>query len=75
MANKSHFPFFLYFYKSILTNLNFYDIIIKKSPYDKQYYIFKKDAESESDYIYYAKNKDIIEGWLYGAIMAKNKRM
>lgn len=54
---------------------NFDDIIIKKSPYDKQYYIFKKDAESESDYIYYAKNKDIIEGWLYGAVMAKNNRM
>ena len=54
---------------------NFDEVIIKKSPYDKLYYVFKKDAESESDYIYYAKNKDVIEGWLYGAVMAKNKRM
>ena len=54
---------------------NFDEVIIKKSPYDKLYYVFKKDAASESDYIYYAKNKDVIEGWLYGAVMAKNKRM
>lgn len=52
---------------------NFGEIIIKKSPYDKNYYIFRPDRPGDNDYIHYASTRDYIEGWLYGAVQANNK--
>ena len=47
---------------------NFEDIIIVKSPYNKNYLIYTIDSKNDDDYIYYSDSKDNIEGWLAGAV-------
>ena len=37
------------------------------------YVVFNEDAQDSNSFIYYSNNKDNIEGWLYGAVQAKNK--
>ena len=39
------------------------------------YFVFNEDAQDSNSYIYYSNSKDNIEGWLYGAVQAKNKRI
>ena len=51
---------------------NFEDIIIVKSPYNKNYLIYNMDSKNDDDYIYYSDSKDNIEGWLAGAVKANN---
>lgn len=52
---------------------NFKPLVIVKI--NRQYYIYKADAESSNDYIDFTDNKEYIEGWMHGAIKAKNKIM
>lgn len=52
---------------------NFKPLIIVKL--NKVYYIYKSDAKSYNDYIDYSPDKEYIEGWLHGAVKAKNKIM
>ena len=51
---------------------NFEPIKIVKNSYDKNYKVYRVDEEDANNYIYYANNKDNIEGWLYGAVQAAN---
>ena len=39
----------------------------------KDYVIYKNTAKDYSDWVYSSDSKDNIEGWLYGAVQAKNK--
>ena len=50
---------------------NFGPLVIVKV--NKIYYIFKADAKDYNDYIDYTTSKDYIEGWMHGAVKAKNK--
>ena len=50
---------------------NFGPLVIVKA--NKIYYIFKENAKDYNSYIDYATSKDYIEGWLHGAVKAKNK--
>ena len=45
--------------------------IVKKG---KTYFVYRDDAKDEEDYEYYSDSKDNIEGFLAGAVKAKNKR-
>lgn len=51
---------------------NFEPIKIVKNSYDKNYKVYRANEEDANNYIYYANNKDNIEGWLYGAVQATN---
>ena len=46
---------------------------IKIFKIDKDYVVYKNTAKDYSDWVYSSKSKDNIEGWLYGAVQAKNK--
>ena len=46
---------------------------IKIFKIDKDYVVYKNTAEDYSDWVYSSDSKDNIEGWLYGAVQAKNK--
>lgn len=48
---------------------NFKELIIVKSPYNKRFYVF---LPGKDNCVYSADSKDNIEGWLYGAVQAKN---
>lgn len=61
------------YYEAFLNN--FEPIIIKKSPYNNRYLVYTKDAKDDDDYIYNTDSKDNLEGWLYGMVMANNKRV
>lgn len=49
---------------------NFEPVVIVKI--NRQYYVYKTDAESSQDYKYQTSDKENMEGWLYGAVMANN---
>lgn len=51
---------------------NFEPLVIVKIGRD--YLVYNEDAETSNDYIHAAQSRDYIEGWLYGAVQAKNKR-
>lgn len=46
---------------------------IKIFKIDKDYVIYKNTAKDYSDWVYSSNSKDNIEGWLYGAVQAKNR--
>lgn len=46
---------------------------IKIFKIDKDYVVYKNTAKDYSDWVYSSDSKDNIEGWLYGAVQAKNK--
>lgn len=51
---------------------NFGPVKIIKNSYDKNYYIYRADETNTNNYLDFSKSKDYIEGWLSGAIKAKN---
>lgn len=51
---------------------NFEPIKVIKNSYDKNYYIYRADETNTNNYLDFSKSKDYIEGWLNGAIKAKN---
>lgn len=51
---------------------NFGPVKIIKNSYDRNYYIYKADETDSKNYLDFSKSKDYIEGWLNGAIKAKN---
>lgn len=51
---------------------NFEPLIIVKQ--NGHYWIYKATAQNYDDYINHSDSKDYIEGWLYGAVQAANKR-
>ena len=46
---------------------------IKIFKIDKDYVVYKNTAKDYSDWVYSSDSKDNIEGWLYGAVQAKNR--
>lgn len=46
---------------------------IKIFKIDKDYVIYKNTAKDYSDWVYSSNSKDNIEGWLHGAVQAKNR--
>ena len=46
---------------------------IKIFKIDKDYVIYRNTAKDYSDWVYSSNSKDNIEGWLYGAVQAKNR--
>jgi hypothetical protein len=55
-------------------NFNFKSVSIMK--YHKIYYVFQDQInETEDNYIYKTDNIDHLNGWLYGAVMAKCKQI
>lgn len=46
---------------------------IKIFKIDKDYVVYKNTAKDYSDWVYSSNSKDNIEGWLYGAVQAKNR--
>ena len=51
---------------------NFGPVKVIKNSYDKNYYIYRADETNTNNYLDFSKSKDYIEGWLSGAIKAKN---
>lgn len=51
---------------------NFGPVKVIKNSYDKNYYIYRADETNTNNYLDFSKSKDYIEGWLNGAIKAKN---
>lgn len=51
---------------------NFDYIRIEKEDYGKGFYVFTK--ENDTSWTQYCYNIDYLNGWLYGAVQAKNKR-
>lgn len=59
-------------YKSFAEN--FGDLVIIKSPYDKNYYVFNAEKLDFAEYIFFTSSAASLEGWLYGAVQANNGR-
>lgn len=51
---------------------NFGELVVIKDKYDSQYKVYKPNAVDSNSYIYYSYSDDMIDGWMYGAVMAKN---
>lgn len=51
---------------------NFGELVIIKDKYDNQYKVYKPNAVDSNSYIYYSYSWDMINGWMYGAVMANN---
>lgn len=51
---------------------NFEPIKVIKNSYDKNYYIYRAGETNTNNYLDFSKSKDYIEGWLRGAVKAKN---
>ena len=54
-------------------NVNFQPIEIFKS--NKNYFIFQGKNENSDNWIYNTDNINHLNGWLYGAVQANNKRI
>ena len=49
---------------------NFKPITIEKADYGKGFYVYEVDRDG---HVQYCENIDYLNGWLYGAVQARNK--